>query len=775
LHAQNIEGTIKNIDNEVIAYANISVLNTLLGTSSQEDGTFYLKVPKGQYQISVSAVGYSTYVQNIIISDIDQELDIVLNPTIQFLGDVIVSANKKEENVLRAPTAVSSISTQQVENLRLWNLDGLNALVPNYLYQELGVGFQQVQSIRGIQVFSENPAVATYIDGVNNLDILANGFALTDIEKIEVLRGPQGTLFGRNAMGGVINITTKQPTNETKSAVEIGFGNLALQRHTAHIKLPIIKDKLFFGASALYQTRDGYWKNDTIGTNTIEQDIQGQLVGGEQNLYGNIFLKWLPSDNFVATLNVKAQRDWSDNTGFFVSQRDKDAALKQPNQINLARIGEHERNIVNSALSLKYYSSDFYLSSITSLQTIGLAFQDVDFPGFYHSFFDEEIGEMLPPQQVWSQEFRIQSNENNSKWQYTAGLFGFVQEGFEPSTNLAFELTPSSYAVFRNKSNNFGLAAFGELSYSVTDRLKLTGGVRYDYEFRESTFNGFGDAIFDGETLIELLPDTIVDGTYTAISPKLAISYELNQQTHIYASYARGFRAGGINAQKIPGNAQQSFDPEFSDNYEIGYKFLDSKKRYRINATAFLIQWTDLQFFNLVAPFTYARENVGDAQSYGLELELSAIPINRWQIDASVGLNQTQYLDFALTRVDFFTGETSTEDITDNSLSNAPSTTLFLGTQYTLPLSSKLHTVFRAEFRHIGSYFTDIQNQIEQEAYALINGKINFIYQQYQLEFWMQNITDERYLAFGNPDSSFGRNVRTAAPRTFGVSLKAAF
>jgi iron complex outermembrane receptor protein len=430
---------------------------------------------------------------------------------------------------------------------------------------------------------------------------------------------------------------------------------------------------------------------------------------------------------------------------------------------------------VNSALSLKYYSSDFYLSSITSLQTIGLAFQDVDFPGFYHSFFDEEIGEMLPPQQVWSQEFRIQSNENNSKWQYTAGLFGFVQEGFEPSTNLAFELTPSSYAVFRNKSNNFGLAAFGELSYSVTDRLKLTGGVRYDYEFRESTFNGFGDAIFDGETLIELLPDTIVDGTYTAISPKLAISYELNQQTHIYASYARGFRAGGINAQKIPGNAQQSFDPEFSDNYEIGYKFLDSKKRYRINATAFLIQWTDLQFFNLVAPFTYARENVGDAQSYGLELELSAIPINRWQIDASVGLNQTQYLDFALTRVDFFTGETSTEDITDNSLSNAPSTTLFLGTQYTLPLSSKLHTVFRAEFRHIGSYFTDIQNQIEQEAYALINGKINFIYQQYQLEFWMQNITDERYLAFGNPDSSFGRNVRTAAPRTFGVSLKAAF
>lgn len=174
---------------------------------------------------------------------------------VQQLEDVIVTANKREENIIKVNTSITTLSAKKIEDTRTWGLSGLAALVPNYNYQELGVSFQQIQAIRGIQVFSENPAVSAYIDDVNNLDILANGFAFTDIERIEVLRGPQGTLYGRNAMGGVINIITKKPTNTTNSFAELSFGNLGLQRYSAGFKTPIVKDKLFFGLNALYQSQ----------------------------------------------------------------------------------------------------------------------------------------------------------------------------------------------------------------------------------------------------------------------------------------------------------------------------------------------------------------------------------------------------------------------------------------------------------------------------------------------------------------------------------------
>ena len=696
----------------------------------------------------------------------------------------MVTANKREEAIVKVSTSITSLSAKKLEDTRTWGLGGLTALVPNYTYQELGVPFQQVQSIRGIQVFSENPAVSTYIDDVNNIDILANGFAFADIERIEVLRGPQGTLFGRNAMGGVINIITKKPTNKQETFAEFSAGNLGLVRSSFGVKTPLINDKLFLGVTAFYQTQDGYWKNDTTGIANPDRNANGRTVGGENNLYGNMYLKWLPTKRLSLTLNLKGQRDWSNNTGFFVSQADRDLALANPDKINLARVGEHERNIFNSSLVAKYFGNNFTLTSISAYQTIDLSFKDIDFPGFYHSFYKSAIGEKLPPQQVYSQELRINSN-SESKLQYTAGFYGFSQVGYEPSTNLAQEFTPDYYAVFRNKANNFGLAGFGELSYQITNKLKATAGLRYDYERREATFNGVQydpitfapdpDAVFANGVFTIVRPDVTLNGNYSAISPKVALSYAINEHSNLYASYTRGFRAGGINAQVLPTGVRQTFDPEYSNNYEVGYKTSLADNKLSIGASAFLIQWQNLQFFNLVAPFTYARENVGNAQSMGLELEVSAIPIKGLQVDGSFGFNKTEYNSFDLKRVNFGTGVETFTAIGGNSLSNAPSHTIFFGAQYEYAISKKLKAVVRGEIRNIGSYYTDIQNKIEQPSYTLINSRVGLAYSNYSLFFWGQNLNNERYLAFGNPDSSFGKSVRTAAPRTFGVTLSAKF
>lgn len=782
--AQNIRGTVKNTAGEGIGFATVSVLNTSLGTLADRDGQFSLNLAGGEYRIAVGAVGFAAKVQTIQVGDRATTLDIVLENSTETLGEVVVTANKREEDILQVATSITSLSAQKVEQTRAVGLANLTGLVPNYLYSELGVAFQQVQSIRGIQVFSENPAVATYIDDVNNLDILANGMMFTDIERIEVLRGPQGTLFGRNAMGGVVNIITKKPSNRTEGFAEVGVGNLALQRHAAGFKTPLVKDKLFLGFNGLFQSREGYWKNDTTGTGSRDASIQGQTVGGEKNLYGNVFLKWLPSAKFSATLNLKGQRDWSDETGFFVSQRTPDA-VKTPEKINLARVGEHERNILNTALTLKYFGSGFTLTSISAVQSIGLSFKDIDFPGFYSSFYDTELGEALPPQRVFTQELRLNGSAMSNKLQYTAGVFGFGQKGFEPSTNLAYEVSIFEAALFqlpagtpmiyRNRSNNYGFAGFGELTYAILPKLKATAGLRYDYERPEATFNGYGDAFFVNGTVTNFRNDTTVSGNYSALSPKVSLAYALTERSNVYATFTRGFRAGGVNASRLPVGVRQKFDPEYSNNFEAGYKTQTWGNRLSIGASAFLIQWQNLQFFNLVAPGTYARDNVGDAQSAGVELEISAIPVRSLQLDASVGVNQTEYADFDLKRLNFVTFEEYAIPIGGNKLSNAPAHTLFLGAQYTAKITGKVNLTLRGEMRNIGKFYTDIQNAIEQPSYTLLNANVILGYGDFNLSLWGQNLGDTAYLAFGTPDSSFGTSVRTAAPRTFGATVSTKF
>lgn len=700
------------------------------------------------------------------------------------LEEVIVTANKREESIIKVNTSVTSLSSKKLEDTRTWGLSGLTALVPNYNYQELGVSFQQIQSIRGIQVFSENPAVSTYIDDVNNIDILANGFAFTDIERIEILRGPQGTLYGRNAMGGVVNIITKKPTNQTNGFAETSFGNLGLQRYSTGIKTPIIKDKLYFGLNGLYQTQDGFLKNNISGTSATDTNLNGKSVGGEKNLYGNMFLKWLVNNRFHLTLNLKGQQDKSNNSGFMVSQFSDTYAFANPDVINLSRIQSHERNILNTSLVAKYNADKFTITSISALQTISFGFKDLDFPGIYHSYYDGKIGELLPPQKVWSQELRINSHSDN-KFQYTAGVYAFTQKGYEPTTNTAYELSDAEAAAFvlpsgtylinRNRSNNSGLAGFGEMSYQLTNKLKATVGLRYDYEKREATFNGFGDAMLFNGVVTDINPNITADGNYSAISPKFSVNYSVNELSNIYATYTRGFRAGGINASSLPVGVRQTFDPEYSNNYEIGYKSYLLNKKLSVGASAFLIQWKDLQFYNLVAPFTYARENVGNAQSAGIEIEVSALPVKGLQLDGSFGFNPTEYKGFDLKRVNFGTGVESTTAIGGNKLSNAPTHTLFLGAQYEYSINQKLKAIVRGEIRNLGKQYTDIQNQIEQPSYTLLNSRIGLTYGKYSLFIWGQNLTNERYLAYGNPDSSFGRQSRMAQPRTFGLTLSAKF
>ena len=212
-----IQGNIKDERSSPVSYASVYLLNSNFFAVSDTSGSFMIKnIPEGNYTIVVSAVGYATINETIQITKQGQtSFDLQLTDASKQLDEVIVTAEKKEENVQAIPSSISALNAKSINDYRLWNSKDLTAIVPNLYSANPGDG-RNVTSIRGITSSSYDPAVTTYIDGVNQFTLDTYIPQLFDVERIEVLRGPQGTLYGRNAMGGVINIITKQPTNKHK-------------------------------------------------------------------------------------------------------------------------------------------------------------------------------------------------------------------------------------------------------------------------------------------------------------------------------------------------------------------------------------------------------------------------------------------------------------------------------------------------------------------------------------------------------------------------------
>ncbi|MFH6943530.1 TonB-dependent receptor [Flavobacterium aquidurense] len=773
LFAQNITGKITTQNNIPINNAEIRILNSESRTFSDKEGNFILSTIKEFFSIIIILENYAS---KIVVVDVKkmQTLKIVLESNENVLDEIIVTANKQEEGLKNIQGAVTSLSAKTIQNSRIVDLNGLTAIVPNYLYQDLGVGFSGIQSIRGIQVFSQNPTVSTYVDDVNNLDIIANGLVFSDIERIEVLRGPQSTLFGRNAMGGVVNIFTKKPTNKLSGFAEIENGSFGLQKYSSGIKTPIIKNKLYFGVNGLYQKKDGYLINSIEGTASTDTSLNGRKVGGEENTYGNLFLKWLVSAKLSLTANIKTQKDWSDNSGYLVSQTSDISGFENPRRINLTRIGRHQRNFNNYSLVAKYEATTFNITSITAFQQTSLAVKDLDFPGYYHTFYKSKIGEKLPPQEVITQEVRINSTDKTNKIQYITGMYAFKQTDYNSS--LAYENTPTDFTISRNKSDNKGYAIFGEVSYKVIHKLKAIVGARYDFEEKKSVFNSFGDATFIDGVFTTVNPDIEKAAKYNSFSPKAALSYQFDESNNLYGSYTKGFRAGGINASILPSGVSHDYNPEYSNNFEVGYRTSFWKKKASLSATAFLINWNDLQLTNLVAPSVYALENVGDAFSRGIELEASILPLKGLQLDISYAINDAEYKNFNLKRVNFGTGEETCTAVGANKLSNAPKTTLFVAGQYSIQTSKDFGLIFRAELRNIGGYYTDVQNALYQPTYMLFNTRFGITYKEFGLFLWTKNLNNAKYMSYGSGDTSFGgRNVRIAEPTSIGVTLTSKF
>lgn len=685
-------------------------------------------------------------------------------PLTKQLEEVTVTAQKQEENLQKIPLAVSHIPEEQIRQARIWHTRDIGGIFPNFYASHSGDG-RNVTGIRGITTTSYDPAVAVYVDGVIQfgLDTYSNG--LLDVERIEVLRGPQGTLYGRNAMGGVVNIITKKPTNQTAGFAEVGFGNYGLSRYSLGLKTALVPNKLFLGASGLYEKHNGFFTNEF---NDADYDRKRTWLG-------NYYLRYLASPYWSFTLNFK--HSGVRNDGAFPLAGSMEEAFDEPFRLNQNTLTTMVDNVTNASLVMDY-TGDIHFSSQTSFQSNYRIYEDPidgDFSPLDIVSVVNNYGRDWNKVNVWTQEFRLSSDEDSgAKFSWLAGLFGFIKDDpvkqgtyFGENGDL-YGSQPGSTLLTTNTGKSEGIALFGQGSYQLTDKMYLTIGLRYDRENRKLT--GRGEFLMEGMEPMLIQPDTTGKADFSAFSPKLALAYDLADDQLLFVSYSRGFRAGGLS--QITGNpsepALRSYDPEFSNNFEIGLKNEFQDHRMRWNLSAFYTRVKDIQVPQLILPEAFVvTTNEGELTSMGLESEFTALMGEHLMLAWNAGFTDAQFGELIVAE------EEENISLKGNKQLFTPEFNSNLILQYRQVIHPKRNIALsaRGEWMWLGTTYFDLKNQLKQDPYHLFHARLAVEKGPASLSLWARNIFDARYVDYAY---NFGA-AHLGEPATYGASVRIDF
>ena len=363
------------------------------------------------------------------------------------LDPVVVTAEKRADNVQDVPSSISAFSDTDIQDAGITTIQRLSRVVPNLYIANWGIRGTSYVFVRGIGAVNNDPAVGFYVDDVGYMDARAFDTNLYDIERIEVLRGPQGTLYGRNSLSGVINIVTKKPDNDTLVGAAYSTGNYELHQSNAYMRTPVIDDKLFFGFAAGLESRDGFTDNTYLSED----------VDSRQSLNGRMKLYWTPSEKLDVSLGLDGERM---NDGAF-PLGNLHALRENPHEIAYDHEGEYERDVIGANLRLAYDAPRFRLTSITAFRIFDdTATNDQDFTIYPLITAGEEIDD-----DQFTQELRFASPDGTEDLEWLVGLYGFKKDKYHfLNLNFAADVVMPGMAVDRNTDSDmstYGGALFG--------------------------------------------------------------------------------------------------------------------------------------------------------------------------------------------------------------------------------------------------------------------------------------------------------------------------
>jgi iron complex outermembrane recepter protein len=715
-------------------------------------------------------------------------VDVLAAETSGALEEVVVTARKRDEAFRDVPVTINVFTQKTIQEAGIARPADYIAMVPNMTLVETQNAGNAFVVIRGIsQARNSEPSVAVLIDGVAMTNPAQFNQELYDIQQIEVLKGPQGALYGRNAIGGAILVTTPAPSDHFESSIKLGYGNENSYRAQGDVSGPL-SDTLRYRASIAYYETDGF----------LENEFLKQKADPVHDVSGRLRLLFQPNEMFSADLRFSAD-NLDTRALYFVTPRDDEAIpfstfLTPPdaNRVNtpitLDNPGVNERDLMNIALKLDVNIGGGTLTSISSYDDTQeiLTGDAFDFRPAPQSIFQALIGTDLNQSQwlnvqAYSQELRYVS-PTVGKFRWIAGAYYVHTDRFISTGNMVdtgagvfpvHEVPrtsgPNPNATFlADSQKQDAWSVFADATFEVTDKFEIDAALRYDEDRRENTTEtpqGFipqpdpnNPTVFTGDVRTH---------TWSEPQPKVTLRYKPIDNITLFGGYSRGFRSGGFNQTGVGVVADQNgifgvndlFDAEVADTYEVGFKGQFDDGRMNLGVSLFSTKSENGYFFVFLA--ANSTQNLGnlDADYKGGEIEFNAHLTDRLDFYAAYGYTDSKITDM------------EDRSVVGNEAPLVTRDTINAGFQYRQPLSNALNLTFRVDYNRIGETWWEPYNLTSRDPLDLVDARISLGGEKWAVTAWSKNLTDEEYNTEFSPAPAGSGFLFKALPRRYGLEL----
>ncbi|HWS66838.1 MAG TPA: TonB-dependent receptor [Steroidobacteraceae bacterium] len=695
--------------------------------------------------------------------------------------EIVVTARKRDESFRDVPMSVSVFTEQAIESAGIQKPGDFISLVPNMTLVETQNAGNAFVVVRGVsQARNSEPSVAVLVDGVLETNPAEFNQELFDIQQIEVLKGPQGALYGRNAIGGAILIRTREPTDHFEGSVKVGVANGPAERAQVAASGPLDgSNELKYRASVNFYNTRGYLDNVYLH----------EKADPARDYSGRWRMLWKPNGEFTGDFRISADR-LDTRALYFVIPRSNEAnpfstfttppdANNVSTPITADPDGVNIRDLLNTSLKLDFNTGYGTITSISAFEKTReiLTGDAFDFRPSATSIFKALLGFDLNQSQflnvkAYSQELRFTAPKVGAfSWiggAYFVHTDRFISTGNMVDTGAGVfpiyydpRLTgPNPSATFlADTQNNNAWAVFGDATYELTNQVEFDAALRFDRDSRRNTT----------DTPTAFLPDPsahtgeVRDHTWSKLQPKATLRYKPEDNVTLYGSWSRGFRSGGFNQTGVGAVARANnilgvndlFEAEVADTVEVGAKgqFLDR----RLNAGLSLFRTRSRNGYFFVFLAANSTQNLGnlDATYKGAELELAFRATKRLDLYANFG-----YTDSEITRM-------ADPKVIGNQAPLVSRTTLNVGAQYRQPLPDDLSGTMRLDFQQIGRTWWDPYNVTSRDPVSLVDVRMGLEGGKWALSAWSKNLFDKKY----NTEFSPGGFLWKALPRLYGVDL----
>lgn len=704
-----------------------------------------------------------------------------VDPTIEQTDEIIITARKTNERLQDVPVAVTVISGQALEARGLGSVTDLQQVAPNLQFTpgQGGNSGAIAPFIRGVGendfIITSDPAVGTYFDGVYVARTFGASAELLDVERIEVLRGPQGSLFGKNTVGGAISIISRMPGNSTEFEGDVRYGSYDDFRVRARIATPL-GSGFSLGVSGLGQWGDGWQRvpsGDNLGNRNV---ISGRAV---LRYAGGPFEAIAQVDGLHRRQNSAAHSMLAFAPTFFSTLQSTFLApcCTVPTSIDRTdstpELNRDDTDALNGSLTLSYELGAAQIKSITAYRWVhaqfgrdGDASSTVNYAGDFHNErarqFSQELQFTMPVfgtgnLLLGAYYFRERSTDL-TRLVVADGLFN--APGFADFSANVLNIPPAFLDFninFDNRQTTTNYAVFGNMTVPIMQSLTLELGGRYTHENKR--FSQAANRIYSNEPLLFGTPSYSLDESWDAFTPRASLAYKAARDVLVYGSWSRGFRSGGFNGRPTSLEEIGSYNPEYLEAFEVGVKSQIGGV-LTLNLAAFRNQYRDQQLLiSTVSQNTglivVRTENAGRSRIQGIELEASVRVSPRFRIESALGLLDARYQRY----VSVIGGIPT--DVSFRTPKQAPDITGSLGMSYTLPLGNTAEAVFRADAAYRSQNFLDVENTPELAVpdHAIVNLSTTFRLPDARasLRLSVDNVTNKRILVAGyDARTSFG-------------------